>query len=161
SVRRALMIALDQMEGSPVTFQAVQGELASPEPSNREAAAWVAGHHPEWGLPMAAWFAGRLRSKDLTEADREALAHQLAKLAKAREIRDLIGATLIEADSTPEARGIALRAMAEASPKSLPAEWREGLASSVASGEPWLVRLAVTTARGLAIKEDETGLLSR
>ena len=154
------MIASDQAGGAlPVVY--VRVELTSPDPANREAAAWIAGHHPEWGAPMARWFEDRLRSKSLTEPERESLAHQLARLAKAPEVRDLIGATLIDADSSPEARGIALKAMAEAAPKTLPAEWAEGLAASVGSKEGWLVRLAVATVRGLGIKSDEPMLTRR
>ncbi len=160
-VRRAAMIALDQMEGSPITREPILAELVSPEAANREAAAWVAGHHPEWGAPMAQWFAERLRSNELTEADREALGHLLARLAKAPETRDLIGATLVDPESSPEARGIALKAIAEAAPKTLPAEWAEGLAASVGSKEGWLVRLAVATVRGLGIKTDEPVLTRR
>ncbi|HEY2158643.1 MAG TPA: PVC-type heme-binding CxxCH protein [Isosphaeraceae bacterium] len=159
--RRAAMIALDRKEGGVLDREAVIAELASPEAANREAAAWVAGHHPEWGGTMARWFADRLRSNDLTEAEREALAHQLAKLAKAPEVRDLIGATLVDPDSSPEARGIALKAIGEASPKALPAEWAEGLAASLASKEGWLVRVAVATVRRLGIKKEESGLLAQ
>ncbi len=161
ALRRAAIIALDQMGEGFLKRESVLAELTSPDVRNREAAAWVAGHHPEWGGTLARWLGERLGSKDLTEADRDSLGHLLAKLAKAPEVRDLIGATLVDPDSSPEARGIALKAIGEAAPRALPKEWAEGLAASLESKEGWLVRLAVATVRGLGIKEDETGLIAK
>ena len=44
--------------GRPVSRRARRSpSSASPDAANREAAAWVAGRHPEWGAPMARWFA--------------------------------------------------------------------------------------------------------
>ncbi len=155
AARRAAVIALDQMDGGQLKSDAVLAELGAAEAANREAAAWVAGHHPEWGGPMAGWFRERLRAKSLTEADRAALAEALAKLAKAPAVRDLIGAILVDPEDTPETLRVALRAVAAAGGKTVPAEWVEGLASTLKSGDDGLVALAVATIRGLGIKPED------
>lgn len=160
AIRRAAMIALDQMPRGDLKPGPVLAELASAEAANREAAAWVAGHHPEWGRPMAGWFRERLAAKPGADSDRESLAHQLATLAKAAEVRDLIGAVLVDPASTLQVRRVALRAIAEASPKALPAKWAEGLASSLASDDSDLAAQAVATVGGLGLKEDKSGLLA-
>ena len=68
AVRRAAMIALDQMGRRPARGASPSWpSWPRPSAANREAAAWVAGHHPEWGGPMARWFA---RAAPVEGADR-------------------------------------------------------------------------------------------
>lgn len=161
AARRAAMVALDQIEGNYLPTSPVLAGLGSAVAADREVALWVAGHHPEWGGLMARWFRERLRAGSLTEAEREALTDGLARLAKAPEVRDLIGATLVDPDGPPESHRIALRAMARAGLKTVPVEWVEGLASALTADGDGLVSLAVATVRGLGVGADEGKTLVR
>ena len=80
-MRRAALIALDQMEGGGLEPKAVAAELNARDAALRETAWWVVGRHPEWGGALSGFLRDRLAAKDLTAAEREELAGLLARFA--------------------------------------------------------------------------------
>src|SRR5262249_23427037 len=59
-VRRACLIALDQMTDGRLEARRVAVYLSSTNPVLKEAAVWIAGRHPEWGGELAGHFRERL-----------------------------------------------------------------------------------------------------
>ena len=97
AVRRAVLIALDQMGDGQFDPQTVAPLLAASAPELREAASWIAGHHPEWGEALAGFFRERLQAvPKLDPEDRADLERQLARFADSPAIRDLIADGLRE-----------------------------------------------------------------
>ncbi len=75
-VRRAALIALDQMDGGDLKADEVVPHLASSDDALRQAASWIAGRHPDWGGALAGFFRARLAAKGLSEGEQSELQSQ-------------------------------------------------------------------------------------
>ena len=56
----------------------------------RDAARWIALRHPEWDAELSAYLYERMRTSELTDAERAALVELLAKLAKGPAVQKLL-----------------------------------------------------------------------
>ncbi len=148
---RAALVALDQMEGGGLQADDVISRLESAVPVLKQTAGWVVGHHAEWGPALATFFRARLAAKLPGETERGEIELQLAQLAKAAAIQDLLAATLGDPAGAVDARLVALRAMAGAGLKDTPPRWMAELATLLSnpSAAPALIREAVATVRVL------------
>src|SRR5262249_5609423 len=90
AIRRAALIALDQMDGGGLEPKTVAPLLAAGDQALRETALWIAGRHPEWSGALAGPLRERLRTVSLAAQDREALEHLLARLAGTAPIQELL-----------------------------------------------------------------------
>lgn len=148
--RRAALIALDQMDGGGLEPEAAAAELAAKDPALKEAAAWIVGRHPEWGAALAGLFRERLMAQGLTPAEGDELALQLARLAKAPAIQQLLIDRLNDSAAREPCR-LALKAVGRSGLKQAPEAWATGLAHVMASGDDELVREAVAAARAVPL----------
>jgi putative heme-binding domain-containing protein len=156
-VRRAALIALDQMASGKLEAAQVAKELTSPDPSLKGAAWWIAGRHPDWGGAVASFFRARLAEAGLTGRERDELAGQLARFAKSPAIQELLAGRLRDGGK-PE-KLLALRAMAGSALKPPPADWVAGLTETLAGRDDDLARAAVAAARALPLTRAGAGKL--
>ncbi len=147
AVRRAALIALDNMPRGGLTAEAVAAELASPDSRLQEAAWWIAGRHPEWGAIVAGFLRDRLNAKTLPAAEQDELASQLAKFARGDPVQKLLAEQLMDANHTPEARKTVLLAMAQANVKQPPDIWIPPLTRILAGEDLDAVQQAIAVAR--------------
>src|SRR5439155_19716600 len=61
-IRRAALIALDQMDGGDLDVKTVTAELTAEDPALRETVTWIIGRHPTWGGELADHLRSRLRA---------------------------------------------------------------------------------------------------
>src|SRR5207248_705743 len=122
-VRRAALIALDQMEGGKLAAETVAAELTSTDAALKETASWIAGRHPEWGDALAGFFRDRLAAKELSAGDREELAGQLARFARTPALQELLADQLRQSSMRRDTAILALHAMARSGLKEAPAAW--------------------------------------
>jgi putative membrane-bound dehydrogenase-like protein len=147
--RRAVLIALDQMEGGNLKVEELLPNLSSSSDVLRETASWIAGRHPEWGGALAGFFRERLAAKELSVAEHAGLQGQLAQFAKDAAIQELLAATALDAAAPIASRVTALRAMGRAGLKEPPPAWHAAVTSALAGKEAELLRAAVSAARQL------------
>ena len=179
-VRRAVMLALDQMEGPQgqmdtggVGPETVIPLLSSADPLLRETAGWIVGRHVEWGGSLAGYFRGRLAAAkhDATNDDaarhdeakhdgRADLQRELARYAGDAAIQKLLADT-VRGDGPKPARITALGAMSKAALKEAPASWVAALASVMSNADGDLLRSAVSTARALPTGEERNAQLDK
>ena len=134
--RRAALVALDQMADrlpEPVLSQQdVIPLCADGDKSVREAAWWVAAHHPDWSAALADQVPALLRQMTTADAaDRAAIAAVLAPLAANPAGAGAVAAAID--DDEPAIRAAALDAMRAAHPKTTPPSWVGVLAHLAAS----------------------------
>jgi putative heme-binding domain-containing protein len=153
-VRRAALIALDQMENGGLEAGTVASELTSTDPAVREAAAWIAGLHRDWGDALVSVLRQRLAQPNLTEPDLTQLQHQLALLAQSPVIAQLLADRLEDAQSTPQQRQVALGAMGESALKQVPASWTSALATQLKEGDASLIQESVSCASKLLLSKE-------
>ncbi|WP_337176605.1 PVC-type heme-binding CxxCH protein [Paludisphaera sp.] len=160
-VKRAALMALDQMEGGgrldPVATAAM---LADADSGVREAAGWIIGRRPEWGQALAGFFADRLKRDDLSPEDRAGLEAQLARNAASPAVLDLLAKTAADPDAAPARRATALAAMAQARPRDVPAPWIAARAAALSGPDADHARRAVAATRALTPAPDKAGALA-
>jgi putative membrane-bound dehydrogenase-like protein len=149
--QRTALIALDQMVGGDLKAADVTPALTSDDPSIREAAFWIVGRHPQWGDALAGYLTARLAKEGLSVAERQELAGQFARFAKAPAIQAFLAERVADNKSQKTGRLIALAAMGQSSLRQAPTSWIIALTKVVTSDDGDLVREAVTTLRALAM----------
>ncbi|MGV3502571.1 MAG: PVC-type heme-binding CxxCH protein [Adhaeribacter sp.] len=120
-VRKAALIALDQMEGAPLRRQHLAPFLASRDAGLRQAGIWVAGHHPAWTDVVIDFLEARL-DKDVPGADQESVQELLLTFCGDAQVQQFVAAQLNSA--APAARKLLfLDVVNRCSLKELPREW--------------------------------------
>ena len=168
-VRRAAMLALDQMEGQMegggVGPETVIPLLSSADPLLRDTAGWIVGKHVEWGGSLAGHFRAQLASARHASAKHDGdgradLERELARFAGDPAIQKLLADTA-RGDGPKAARLTALGAMSKAALKEAPANWIRAVASVTDSADDDLLRAAVSTARALPTGEERNAGLDK
>ncbi|MBI2926766.1 MAG: HEAT repeat domain-containing protein [Verrucomicrobia bacterium] len=148
-VMRAALIALDQMDHGGLKPERVANFLVHGDSLLKQAASWIASHHPEWGGALAGFFRDQLAAQGRSEAERGELQRLLSQFGRDAAIQELLAATLREETFAKDARLCSLRAMAQSGVKETPAGWCTALLSVLSGSDVDLRRQAVTTARAL------------
>src|SRR5205823_1735587 len=123
--------------------------LASADPVLQGTAAWIIGHHAQWGSALVGFFRERLSVKNLSASERVELERQLAQSAGNETIQELLANTLRDPASLPESRLSALHAMAQASLKTIPSVWTNQLQAALADAQPTVARAAIAAIRSV------------
>jgi putative membrane-bound dehydrogenase-like protein len=159
-VRRAALVALDQMPDGGLGAKDVAAELDAADPALRAAAWWVAGRRPAWGGALAGFFRARLASPRLSEPERAELTARMAHLASAAAVQELLAARLADAGAGPAEKRVVLRAMAASGLKEAPPAWVAALGKALAAGDEALLREATAAAGALRLPAKGAGALT-
>ncbi len=157
--QRAAMIALDQIDDSRIRPQDVTPFLQASEPELRQAAVWVASHHPDWGDDLAGFFKERLVTAKL-DGDGEALGGQIAQFASSKAVQELLGSLLSEPQTSAACRLIILQAMAKTSVGiSVPA-WTSAVKRLLMEGDEKILPATIRAARNLETVKSNAPIFS-
>lgn len=146
---RVALLALDQMPSGGLQAGQVLPWLNSPAARLKQTAGWIVSHREDWGDALSGHYRTRLDNVPATDAERLELQVQLANLAKAPAIQELLATTAVDATLPLTTRQLALRAMSTASLKETPARWLAELARLLEQSEPTLIAQTVSTTRTL------------
>jgi putative heme-binding domain-containing protein len=146
AVRRAALVALDQLKSPALTPQHMIPLLAGGDGVLKRTATWIVSHRADWGTALAAHFRAQLAQPTPT-AELPAL---LAQLAKSADIQELLAATLRDNPSA-SARRAALTAMGGAGLKVTPPSWLDALATLISQADLEILEPAVATAQRLPL----------
>ena len=153
--RRAALIALDQMDASTLKANTVVSLLDSSDPVLKDTAWWVAGHHPEWGDSLAAFFDAHLTSGDAI-GTRDDLQQKLVQFGDNAAIQSLIAA-MATRGAAKDDRVHALSVMASVARtrlKAWPSAWIAPIEGALASNDHDVVAAAVSVARSIPLAKD-------
>lgn len=145
-IRRAALIALDQMKAKAIQSSDVIPLLSSNEPVLQQTANWMAVRHAEWGGRLAGRFRALL-NQPMPQDKRAAMEEQLGAFASDPAIQALLAKQA--ASGAARARVSALRVMAKHTPKPAPGDWKSGLDAALSSSDAEVLRAAVAAARAL------------
>jgi putative membrane-bound dehydrogenase-like protein len=156
AVRRAALIALDQMPGGGLEPKAVAGLLSSSEPLLKRTASWIISRHRDWGDALAETLRDRLRHADAAnDAERDELGRHLAQFSSSPVIQLLLVEALSDAQSSVRTRRIALDAMRTAGLKQLPESWVLPLLQLLKRPEVTVVTGAVAVFRAIPVGQPD------
>jgi putative membrane-bound dehydrogenase-like protein len=136
SVRRAALVALDQMDSGGLTRDLVAPLLDTDDQRLRQAAIDVITRHKSWAGELVEHLRAWLTVAD-TDPEHLAVARgALAAFLDEPDVRQLVGELLRDGRLTPEGRAVVLAVIARASLDELPAEWVTGLEKLLSGNDP-------------------------
>lgn len=122
-VRKAVLIALDQMDGAPLRREQLAPLLRDKDKELWQATLWVVSHHPDWADEVIEALRARVSAKefsvDETETVRDALLSFCANANLQKLVADLLSDTTVAA----ERKLFLLDVMEHSSLPDLPANW--------------------------------------
>jgi putative membrane-bound dehydrogenase-like protein len=158
-VKRAALIALDQLDDSPLEQSDVEPLLNATNPELARAALWVMTHHPDWADSVVSYLNDQvITSLSWSETQAETVREALTVFANNQKIQkamtDWLGGRLLPRPDNLEARQPFLfGVMAQVEVKTFPKEWESVLAKTLSNPKleesTKLAAIKVIQARGL------------
>jgi putative membrane-bound dehydrogenase-like protein len=126
-VRKAVLIALDQMDGSPLKDAQVLPFISDSDAELRRTGLWVVSRHKEWSAKLTEALDLRLRSPQFNESESEMIGEAMAAYCGDANMKKAVAKALGD-DSLDSKRQLFLLETAErCSSRQFPEEWTEGL----------------------------------
>jgi putative heme-binding domain-containing protein len=162
-IRRAGLIALDQMTAGGLNEGQVAPLLASADTDLQRAALEVVCRRPEWSALVSNLLSAWLSSPAVSAVQERLLADALGAIGGEPGIREIVAKALADPETAEPTRLLLIRTVRQCGLSALPEPWLEGLAASLTSPRPAIVREALGTirARGLARFDGTLVALSR
>lgn len=133
SVRRAGLIALDQMPGGDLPVEDAIVALNSQDPALRDAAQWIFSRRPDWGKHMARTFIRMLRETHSLASDD--FVRRWAKMTESPAIQKVLTDELRDPAAEDNARIVALQVMGNSKLRDVPADWVKALATVLGASQ--------------------------
>ncbi|MBI3694673.1 MAG: HEAT repeat domain-containing protein [Acidobacteria bacterium] len=124
-VRKAALIALDQMDSSPLERRRLAPFLGDPSRELRGAALWVVSHHPDWSGAVLKFLRARLSAAELAPEEAAAAQEALLAFAADPEMQKLVAELLAFSSIDADRRLLLLDTIDRAKIRELPAVWVE------------------------------------
>ena len=155
-VKKAALIALDQMPDSPVQAGQLTPFLKSEHPALQRTALWVASHHPEWANEMTTYLQSRLNNAQLKEDEADLLGKMLVSFCGDAGMQQFM---VRQMKGAPQERKLfILDAMAACSEDALPESWVNQLGQELTSSADPTVKarvLKLVRLRGVTSLDDQ------
>lgn len=161
NVRKSAIIALDQMEGSPLRMQDLAPFLESEDLELQNAGIWLASHHPDWADIVIQFLQNRLNDANLSITDAAQLRELMITFSENVDLQNLIGVQLGNA-AIPTRTKIFLIDVINHSPvKEIPAVWVRQLGKLLQDGDPeiCLLVLGLIESRSIQALNDQMKLI--
>jgi putative membrane-bound dehydrogenase-like protein len=149
-IRRAALIALDQMEDNGKLKPGIIAPLlTSKSQILNDTAWWIAEKHPDWGDTVVEAFRAELREPPREQELVDRLGARLQRFAGSAAVQQVMAEALSKPDAKEPVRLAVLNAMAASNQKPLPAAWADPLHDQL-SGSNDVIRAALTALNQLS-----------
>ncbi|MBI1915023.1 MAG: HEAT repeat domain-containing protein [Planctomycetes bacterium] len=152
-VRRAALLALDQMDNGNLTREQVVPLLESADADLQRTALTVVIARPAWADGVADLLRRWLTAKELTEDRRSILQSALLALGKQSVIQEVVANELRRQSTSAPVRLMLLETIAQAPVEKLPSSWHVELQRSLEQTDERILYQAIATVR----TRNETG----
>jgi putative membrane-bound dehydrogenase-like protein len=159
-VRRAALIALDQMDGGNLTREQVTPLLNTDDPALQETALAVITARPGWAREIVGLLRRWLAEGRLDGRRTESLRGALLAFSKDRATQELMAEALRKEKTSTPIRLLLLETIARAPLKHLPAAWVRELGRHLHHPDPQVVRQAVAAIRAAGVADFDETLLA-
>lgn len=127
-VRKAALIALDQMDSSPLRREHISPLLKAPDNDLRSATLWVVSHHPDWAPVVLQHIDALLHQGGISSAELDPVRDSLLAFSSDAAAQNFVGKLLRDASLGEKQTLFLLDTIAATKLKELPASWTEALA---------------------------------
>jgi putative membrane-bound dehydrogenase-like protein len=142
NMRKAALVALDQMDGSPLQKNQLAAFLSDANKAIKNTGIWVALHHPEWSDIVVGFLRAQLNNTVLSHEELLTLRELMVAFSNDKHLQNFIGAHL-ENSGTPVAKKIFLmEVMGRSAVQNLPMSWVDPL-GKLLKGDNTELRYAV------------------
>jgi putative membrane-bound dehydrogenase-like protein len=133
-IKRAAVIALDQMDGKPLTQHHLARFLGSEEEEMRHTGIWLASHHPEWNEVVVDFITKSLRDQKISDKDMAAVQDLMVTFSGDKRLEQFIATQL--ASTTQISKKLLLMEVVRRSPlEDLPDAWVDQLGILLKGGD--------------------------
>lgn len=122
AIRRASLIALDQMQGNPLQKSQVYPFLFGKDSVHKETGIWVTMHHPQWGDLVAAFLKTALTQTDFSKQEHKSINNLMSRFSNDSRVQGLITSALLQRESIHK-KIFLLDVMAGSPVKNFPDDW--------------------------------------
>lgn len=150
-VRKGALIALDQMDGSPLTSSQVTPLLSDKNKDLRTAALWVAGHHPDWSGAVLSFLETRLRAPEFPAEGAESVRDALLSFCSDEGVQKVVGDLLGDKAGGAKRELFLLDTMDRCTLKEFPGGWTERIGGLLDRSAPEVRLRAINLIRALQI----------
>jgi putative membrane-bound dehydrogenase-like protein len=126
-VRKAALIALDQMDGSPLQQEQAVALAGAKEKEVRDAALFVVAHHPDWAGGVLRHIELRIRDANFRDTEAEPVRDALRAFMEDPGAQKLVAALLRDPSLGERQALFVLDTIDSGSLKQFPPEWVDGL----------------------------------
>lgn len=145
-VKRAGLIALDQMTSSDLRREEVAELLSSGDLALQTAALDVLSRRPGWTEELVASVSKLLEQPQLDESQQALIVSALVAFAKQTSVQQLIATRLSDEKTKPDVQRLLLEAIAQSQLPAIPTAIRPGLLNTLKSRESSVVLAAIAAA---------------
>jgi putative heme-binding domain-containing protein len=128
NVRKAALIALDQMEGHPLRREQTAPLLGDASPELRRTALWVISHHSDWAGTVLEFLRTRLRDPKFAADEADSLRDVLLAFLADPQVQTMIAGLLGNPVLGSERQLFLLDTIERCSLKQIPPAWVQGFA---------------------------------
>ena len=157
-VQKAALIALDQIDGSPLRREEAVPLAGAKDKDLRAAALFVVSHHPDWAGGVLQELEPRIRDRAFSEAESESLRDVFLAFISDTGAQKLISKLLRDGTLGERQTLFVLDTIDTGSLKQFPAEWVEGLGALLESRNQSVRLRALDLIRSHAIDTLDAGL---
>lgn len=134
-VKRVAVIALDQMDNSPLTKTHLAQFLSSQDSQLRSTGIWLASHHLEWGDVIADFLEKRIDGLNLTDDELKSVSNLMISFSKNNQLQNLISAQLNNKEILPSKKIFLLNIIEKSALQKLPGVWIQSLGELLKNSE--------------------------
>ena len=150
-VRKAALIALDQMDHSPLRREQALASLETDDKDLRSAALFVMSHHPDWAGAVLQFLNARIHDAHFGGSEMESVRDAILAFGSDAGVRQLIGNLLRDGSLGEKQLIFLLDTVGEIPLKELPAAWVEGLRGLLSPGNQNVQLRAVDVVRARGV----------
>ncbi len=157
ATRKAALIALDQMDGSPLRREQMAPNLRDRDAELRRAALWVVSRHPDWSGEVIRFIRTRLLQGEFSPAEAEAVRQTLVSFCGNAETQAMIGSLLTDRSASSRQQLFLIETIDQCSAPELPDSWKTALRQRLADSDATVRArvLALARARQIAGLDDD------
>lgn len=132
--KKAAVIALDQMDSSPLTKAHLLPFLSSKDKELRDTGVWIASHHPEWSKIVVDFIKTNIGAAELSDEEKPLFRELMGTFCGNENLQRLLGTKLTAEKTSKETKLLLIDIMSQCDIPKTPSYWISQLRKELSSG---------------------------
>jgi putative membrane-bound dehydrogenase-like protein len=150
-IRKAALIALDQMDNSPLKRDQIRPFLQDRDQDLHKVGLWVVSHHPDWSSEVLSFLEARLTAPRLLPEEEQPVRDAILSFCDDAGLQKVVARTLAKPGIPASRQLFLLDTIDGCSLKQFPASWTEQIGRVLADGKPDVQLRAINLIRSQQI----------